>query len=273
MVSPRESSFRYKNIYITLCSSLTLYPSDLQKDVMSQKVSISFMEDHELSNEGDGPPAHFCPWNWTICLVSPHIQAESSGLEYLFTSSGVTKWQWYSQTCGAPCAEKTDLLHIGTFRSIFIYISVLIFSLFSYSGLCCLPELLLACGEMFGILYTNVMDKESTLSSSEENHYINLINLKYPLIQKPNTDHLWDTYIWFTSMPYKWNVGILEKLKQKSTDFFFCFTLLCLKRLCNPNKLFHFILHRALILNDILYFFFLKFFFILLCVWCIIWWR
>lgn len=73
---------------------------------------------------------------------------------------------------------------------------------------------------MFGILYTNVMDKESTLSSSEENHYINLINLKYPLIQKPNTDHLWDTYIWFTSMPYKWNVGILEKLKQKSTDFF-----------------------------------------------------
>lgn len=273
MVSPRESSFRYKNIYITLCSSLTLYPSDLQKDVMGQKVSISFMEDHELSNEGDGPPAHFCPWNWTICLVSPHIQAESSGLEYLFTSSGVTKWQWYSQTCGAPCAEKTDLLHIGTFRSIFIYISVLIFSLFSYSGLCCLPELLLACGEMFGILYTNVMDKESTLSSSEENHYINLINLKYPLIQKPNTDHLWDTYIWFTSMPYKWNVGILEKLKQKSTDFFFVSPCCVWKDCVIPTNcsISFYIEHWFLMIYCI--FSFLNFFFILLCVWCIIWWR
>lgn len=55
--------------------------------------------------------------------------------------------------------DMIDLLPVGALRSICIYISALIFSLFSYSMLYSLPVLLLAFWETFGILYINVMDK------------------------------------------------------------------------------------------------------------------
>lgn len=74
--------------------------------------------------------------------------------------------------------EMVHLFPVGMVRSICIHISVLVFSLLSYCELCSLPEMLLAFWEIFGILYVNVMDKESTLRSSEESHYINLISLK-----------------------------------------------------------------------------------------------
>ena len=51
------------------------------------------------------------------------------------------------------------LLHTGAFRFVYIYVSALIFTLLSYSMLCWLPDLLLAFGEAFGILYMNFLDE------------------------------------------------------------------------------------------------------------------
>lgn len=88
---------------------------------------------------------HIPRWSdlvWHICLLAQEWQHDS----------GVYRR-------GAPCAERIDLLHVGIFRSICIYTSALIFSLFSWFMLYCLPELLLAFWEAFGILYVSVLDE------------------------------------------------------------------------------------------------------------------
>lgn len=117
---------------------------------------MSSMADHDPFNVGGGPPRNSIPGISTLCPMSPCTQAEWSDLAYLFTSSGVTTCQWYLKTL---CAERIDLFYTGTLRSICINISVLIFPLFSYSVLYCLPELLLAFWEVLGTFYINVMEK------------------------------------------------------------------------------------------------------------------